>query len=912
MEWVGAQRDRKVFGWWIGPVCLLCFSLCFSMMPALARASQAATYATLQRSAEENAQARVIPIARDYLRRFPNRSQRPQVLFWLAEALYATQAFEDAVATYRVLIREAPAFAQIITAHRHLALSYVQIRHYNMALQTFANSLEQFPGMPGREQIVLHMAVVHLEQGGFDEALPLYEQLLLMVEPPISVSKLHLQLGDCYLYMRQFSRAQQHYLTVLRQHEASSEAVHAYYQLGTVAMLQHQYDVARHYFQVILKTYPADARAIQAHYAMAATFYHQGQVERAVVYLQQWHLVAQPTATDALLAHVHDLLVLRAYTDVIDRLLGALKQIDNVEQAQQLRWLLTRASVKSGHPARGIEALDDFIRRFPASLHTVTAQRWRGDLLVRQRDVSQALVAYRAALSQAHDDEQAEQLLLAIADLHQTHDDVEDAMATWRRLLQAYPLSPRHTSVTLKLAAALVQQGAIAEAVTRYRKLLAAERPPTVRRQVRLQLAWAYVKGGEYDRAREIYSELAETGKDTETLTQVRYWLGWILQRQGQYEASNLQWQALLAMQLPAAQRGDVLWHLASNLIALDRHQEGCTRLQDVVMVDKMAPYARLASQQLQACLLEQRRYRQVLRQTPAFERHDPMAVFQVAKQFARGEQLFKAKRYRQARYVFEQIIALPVVTSLTDDAVFMLAESFFAEGDTRRAMQHYREMTRQYARTPLSALASYREGRILLQAGQLAAATQALQQAAQNASDADIRERSWYHLGKAYVQLQQREAAVAVLRRLLQQGSMAFATEAEHLQVGLMLQQMADYAMALQVFQRIAKQASDARIRAEVQFWIAETYQLQGDVGMALQAYQQMASQYPAAQKWALTALFRAGEIYERQQQYTKAIGLYQQVVATAASDHPRGRYAAERIKHLKAKMAAIAKQQG
>jgi TolA-binding protein len=880
-------------------------------MPVLARSSASAAYATLQQHVETRAYAHVVPAARDFLRHFPNSPQRPQVLFWLGETLYTTRAFQDAVATYRVLIREAATFAQIITAYRHLALSYVQIRHYNMALQTFANLLEQFPGMQGREQIVLHMADVHVEQGGFDEALPLYEQLVLTAEPPIRVSKLHIQIGDCYLYLRQFSQAQQHYLTVLRQHEGSPEAVLAYYQLGTAAMLQQQYDVARHYFQVILKTYPADARALRAHYATAATFYHQGQAKQAVAYLQQRHLVAHPAATDALLAHVHDLLVLRAYTDVVDRLLKALKQIDNAEQAQQLRWLLTQVSVKAGHPMLGIEALDDFIQRFPASLHTVTAQRWRGDLLARQRDVSQALVAYRAALSQVHDDEQAEQLLLAIADLHQTHDDVEDAMATWRRLLQTYPLSPRHTSVTLKLGAALVQQGAIVEAVARYRKLLAAELSETVRQQVRAQLAWAYVKGGEYDRAREIYGELVETVTDTDMLTQVHYWFGWVLQRQGQYEASNLQWQALLAMPLPVAHRADVLWRLASNLIALDRQQEGCSRLQDVVMADKMAPYARLARQQLQACLLEQRRYRQVLRQTPAFERHDPMAIFKVDQQFARGEKLFKAKRYRQSRYVFEQIIALPVVTSLTDDAAFMIAESFFAQGDTRRAMQHYRKMTRQYARTPLSALASYREGRILLQAGQPSAAVQALQQAAQHASDADIRERSWYHLGKAYVQLQQREAAVAVLRQLLQEGSMAFATEAEHVQVGLMLQQMADYALALQVFQRITKQASDARIRAEVQFWIAETYQLQGDVQMALQGYQQVARQYPKAQKWVLTALFRAGEIYEQQQQYSKAIGLYQQV-ASAAPDNPRGRYAAERIKHLKAKMAEIAKQQG
>jgi len=145
------------------------------------------------------------------------------------------------------------------------------------------------------------------------------------------------------------------------------------------------------------------------------------------------------------------------------------------------------------------------------------------------------------------------------------------------------------------------------------------------------------------------------------------------------------------------------------------------------------------------------------------------------------------------------------------------------------------------------------------------------------------------------------------VLRRLLQEGTMAFATEAEYLNVGLMLQRMADYGTALQVLQRIAKQTSNVQLRAEVQFWIAETYQLQGDVEMALRAYQQVASQYADVQKWALTALFRSGEIYEQRHQYAEAIKMYQRVAA-ANPDDPRGRYAAQRAQRLKTKMTDAA----
>jgi TolA-binding protein len=898
----GAPRERNILQWC---VCLGCL-LWLSTVPVFASspASAVHAYEAIERSVKVHDHTHVIPAARTFLKHFPHSPQRPQVLFWLAEGLYAMQAYQEAAATYRLLVHEAPTFAEGITACRHLALSYIQLRHYNMALQTLSSLLEQFPGMADRQHIVLQMAAVYVKQGRFDEALPLYEQLLLVPKPPVPISTLHLWLGDCYLYLQRLPQARHHYLTVVRNFANSSEALQARYQLGTIAMLNQQYEDAREYFRSILQTSLRGAGAIRAHYAMAWAFYYQGQAEQAVDYLNRWQLLSQPTAIDTLLAQAYDQFQLRAYADVVERLTQALEQIEDEDEAQPVLWLLARASVESGQVTRALDVLDDFIRRFPASLLVAAAQRWRGDLLLRSGDVSQALIAYQAALSQTHDDEQSEQLLLRLAEIYQSHYAFEEAMTVWRRLLQDYPLSPRHTQVTLRLGAALVQQGAIAEAVARYRGLLATELPAAVRQQTQMQLAWAYLKGNEYDRARAIYRELIDAAPDTNTQQQARYWLGWILQRQGEFEASNTQWQALLALEeLPPARRADVLWRLASNLMALERYQEACDRLQDAVATDDtMAPYVRLANRRLLACWLQQHRYQQAFQQSSVLVSHDPLAVFQVPSNLERAERLLKAKRYRQARYVLQQIVALPVVTSLTDDAVFMIADSYLAEGDTRRAMQHYRDLRQQYTRTPFLALAAYREGMILSQAGQLQAAAQALQEAAQNASEAEIRERAWYHLGKIYVQLEQREAAVAVLRRLLQEGTMAFATEAEHLNVGLMLQRMGDYETALQVLQRIAKQTSSMQLRAEVQFWIAETYQLQGDVQTALHAYQQVASQYPDARKWALTALFRAAEIYEQRQQYAEAITLYQRVAA-ADPDHPRGRYAANRARRLKSK---------
>ena len=139
--------------------------------PLLARPVEPVAYATLQRSVEAATHAQTIPEARAFLRQFPQSSERQQVSFWLAEALYATQAYQDAVPVYRALLHETPTFPQAATALHHLGLSYLYSRRLNAALATFAYLLEQYPGVEDREQVLLHMATIYFEQGRFDEAV---------------------------------------------------------------------------------------------------------------------------------------------------------------------------------------------------------------------------------------------------------------------------------------------------------------------------------------------------------------------------------------------------------------------------------------------------------------------------------------------------------------------------------------------------------------------------------------------------------------------------------------------------------------------------------------------------------------------------------------------------------------------
>ncbi len=906
------QRQQCQCRWpWAGAWCVLLLLLVAAL--TVASVVEDEVYAALEQTVRAGVHMQTVSDARAFLQHFPHSAKRSQVQFWLAEALYATRAYRDAAVVYQELLSHTPTDRQVAPVLRQLGLSYLHSHDYNAAVTAFTRWLELFPGLQESPQIVFHLASSYFAQGRFAEALPLYQHLLQEANASVAVSMVHLRLGDCYFFQQQLAAAQQQYQRLLQAFPQSEEALQAAYQLGAVALAQKQFDTARQHFQSVIQAKAPPALLLQAQHALAWVFYHQGQVAQAVGHLREQRLLATPAAAETVLAQAYELLLLESYHDALPLLRQVVQSGHDTEREPWLLWLLAQAYEGSGALGQALRVLDEFVERFSQHARVAAAHRWRADLLLRQRDASAALLAYRTAVSVAVEDDQAERALWAMGELYQEQHALAEAIAVWQHFLLTFPLSPRRVEVQLRLGAVLVQQGAIAQAVALYNDLLRLSLERHQQLQTQWQLAWAHLKGGAQQKALELFGNLVEAAPGTDVLRRARFWRGWLWQQQGRHEASSTEWQTLLLLEPPGARRGEVLWRLGTALMALKQYKGARDALAQVVTEYPLEPYASLATWRLQQCLLELQQPREALNYVPGFLRHDPLGFFNLAKQFAQGEQLFRAKHYEQARQVFRHIMEQPFGLLLTDDAEFMIAESYLAEGEPRRALRHYRAVTQQYAHSNVAPLAYSRVGVILADAEQYGAAAHALEQAMQQATDVHMRAQAAYQLGKAYMALDQGNAALTVFRELVHGGLAPSATDPERLNLGLMLQRLGDHEQALLAFRHVLQRSPPVPelIRAEAQFWIAETHQLHGDASAALAAYQEVAQRYAQHRMWSLTALFRAGEIYEALQQYPQAIAMYQRV-ATADPHDKQGRMAAERVKYLKAKIAKTSAQEG
>ena len=74
--------------------------------------------------------------------------------------------------------------------------------------------------------------------------------------------------------------------------------------------------------------------------------------------------------------------------------------------------------------------------------------------------------------------------------------------------------------------------------------------------------------------------------------------------------------------------------------------------------------------------------------------------------------------------------------------------------------------------------------------------------------------------------------------------------------------------------------------LQAEVLFWIAEGEQMRGNIDSAIDSYLRVAWKYPGENIWAVTAAYRAGQLYEKQDMLNTARNLYEMVLKRSDRD--------------------------
>jgi tol-pal system protein YbgF len=278
----------------------------------------------------------------------------------------------------------------------------------------------------------------------------------------------------------------------------------------------------------------------------------------------------------------------------------------------------------------------------------------------------------------------------------------------------------------------------------------------------------------------------------------------------------------------------------------------------------------------------------------------------------------------------------------LSADVQYHIGEHYFHHANYDRARQEYQELEANFGKSPLVADAIYGCAWCDLKERKFPDALGNFRKVMTEFPDRDLAVQSAFWIGNVYYQLHEYDQAIDTFNKFVEahpdhklaadarfnkamafkrldldkEAQQAYQDVIDHypktelafrsqMHIGYMLQDSRQFPAALEAFRQVTLNAP-TDMAAEAQFWIADIYESEQENQAAAREYLKLADQYPASNRWAVTALARVAELHEKAGEFEAAIGIYQRVVRTSTDKRAR-KSAKDRIKLIKEKLAAL-----
>ena len=182
--------------------------------------------------------------------------------------------------------------------------------------------------------------------------------------------------------------------------------------------------------------------------------------------------------------------------------------------------------------------------------------------------------------------------------------------------------------------------------------------------------------------------------------------------------------------------------------------------------------------------------------------------------------------------------------------------------------------------------------------------AMQAFRNALQAGAEGEYQRAAMRNLIKLYEQNGLWDAAIAMARDYVSTFPDAQDVFSTRIQIGNFLMNVGEYDRAREHLRALLREA-DSEDSAEIQFWLGKTYQNQNRFKEAVLEFLKVPYLIPPTKlDWAASALWEAGNSYEKLGQDAMAITLYERIVREKGASSNYGRYARRRINQLQSEM--------
>lgn len=219
---------------------------------------------------------------REYIGDTKGSAKTGEALFWLAEAYYRSELFNNSVETYNALLSKYPQTNRREEALYGLGWSYFRQKNFKESSKIFDKMIAEFPNSKFAAEVLVRQGDGYYFIKNYSQAAESYRRAASLSSGTEEGQYASYQLCHALYRLGNFEAAVTSLLSFVRNYSKSPYSPNALYLIGWIRFQQKKYPEAIDNFKFLIQAYSQSSLAPRAHYAIGDSYYNMEQFSEAI------------------------------------------------------------------------------------------------------------------------------------------------------------------------------------------------------------------------------------------------------------------------------------------------------------------------------------------------------------------------------------------------------------------------------------------------------------------------------------------------------------------------------------------------------------------------------------------------------------------------------------------------------
>lgn len=813
----------------------------------------------------------------EYLNKYSNSGQAPEVLYYRGECFYALGQKKEAAEIYQTFLARYPKHPLVPEVLYALGVAQQELEQPEAAGKTYDQFLQQFADHSLAGEVTLRRGETLFTQGEYAAAEKWFAAAAQRKDFPLADYAL-LRQSAALAQQKKYAEAAEVAGQMAERFPHSKYVGQALLLAGKALYWAEQYAQAQPFLEKVVQK--GEEVGLEGAHWLARCLLKQSKPAEALAVVQKALSQAGQTRwAAALTMDQADCLY-----EIPQRRKEALQVYANLAShypedplGAQALYMAVFTAVELNQFSSALEYAKQFLDRFAQHELAGDVLQLAAESHLQLQQYPEAEKRYQQALAKAGSHapllwKVRYGLVLLLAKKYQ------QAAAIVQPLVAQIQEKPLLAEAQYILGASLLELKRPAEAIQALQAAIQTDPQWRQADETFLCLAHAYWSAGKAQQAKQTLKTLLTQFPQSRILDQAHYWLAEYLYTEKQYAEAAEQYQQILTQWPQSPLSLPALLGLAwAKLMAGQPTEAEKTFTQFLEKYPKdplalRARYGRAVARQQQA------QFASALEDLQAFLQSNPTGPERSDAQYILGLCLVGLKRYDQAAETFQQLLQTDPNYPAKDKVLYEWAWAFQSANKLKEAAELFGRLAKEHPNSPLAAEALFHQGEWAYQQGQFLDAAAAYFQAAKAAGQSPLGEKASYKLGWAYFRMGDFAKAAQTFsyqRQLWPQGELA--DDAAFMEAEALFQQE-KWQEALQAYS-LVKQPSNKEFLALALLHSAQSAAQLNQWDKALELARKCANEHPNS-PYFLQALYEQAWALHNLGQLSEAVKIYQTVV--------------------------------